>query len=211
MVMIDSPLSTLQQLRSQLEGLKLALTPILEGGTLERLTLALENSNEPGSSKLTGRLHSAQLQSSLAYVLLDLVWILLKLNGSDTHSHPVTEELNRVQRYLLKVHQADNDHVEEQRQAPAVDAQKGDRFIKGALGKRTIFAEDGTVESVVDAGTSDADKSPSARNEEQARRGQAQWKGERSDGNDRKKARHSEDADESAKTRSKKREKGKEK
>lgn len=150
MATLQSPAAKLATLRSQLEDLNEALKPVLQKESLASLTTALESFNEPGSSKLTGRLQSAQLQSSLAYVLLDLVWILLKINGTDPHAHPVTEELKRVQEYLIKVHKADKEPVDSQRDAPPVDAEKASRFIKGALGKRTIFAEDGTIEKIVD-------------------------------------------------------------
>ena len=158
---LKSPAPTLTQLRTSLEGLQGALSP-LSAGSLEALAAQIEECNDDG------KLQSAQLHVSLAYVVLDLVWILLKVAGVDPLTHPVTGDLQRVQEYLTKVHKVSKRQdtlggEEEQGQArdgPApVDKGKVGRFLRHALGaaasgKRTIFADDGSVERIVDAGTS---------------------------------------------------------
>lgn len=151
---LKSPAPTLVQLRTSLENLRKSLDPVT-AEPLEALTLQIEEANRDG------KLQSAQLYVSMAYVVLDLVWILLKVSGVDTLSHPVTADLQRVQEYLTKVHkvskrQSQDEEEESERPAP-VDKAKVGRFLRhalgvGASGKRTIFADDGSIERVVDAG-----------------------------------------------------------
>jgi len=159
---LKSPAPTLAQLRNSLSSLRKSLDPVLLE-PLDALTLQIEESNQDG------KLQSAQLYVSMAYVVLDLVWILLKVSGTDTVSHPVTADLQRVQEYLTKVHKAskgkDQEGDKEQEEKPApVDKAKVGRFLRHALGtaasgKRTIFADDGTIEKVVDAGPSEREES----------------------------------------------------
>lgn len=167
---LKSPAPVIKRLRSLLQDLNASLDPITSQ-PLDQLTTTLENrtkteSNSKDDVILTGRLESAQLQSSLAYILLDLVWILLKVHGTDPISHPVTAELKRVQQYLEKVHKTDKNLIatngKQSGSAPEIDQGKASRFIKGALGsnsgsrstgKRTVFAEDGTVERIVPVGS----------------------------------------------------------
>ncbi|UZJ51882.1 hypothetical protein CBS101457_001202 [Exobasidium rhododendri] len=156
---LKSPAPTLSQLKVSLKNLRKSLDPVIDG-PLEALTLQIEEANQDG------KLQSAQLYVSMAYVVLDLVWILLKVSGIDPVSHPVTADLQRVQEYLTKVHniskrgigQADDEKGAD-KPAP-VDHAKVARFLRHALGtaasgKRTIFADDGSVERIVDAGTNE--------------------------------------------------------
>lgn len=153
---LKSPAPTLAQLQSSLKRLQIALDPLL-AQSLESLTDTIEQVHSSN-----GKLQSAQIHVSMAYVVLDLVWILLKVSGVDPTSHPVTSDLVRVQEYLQKVHKISNrsnqdkEEKEAQEKAGPVDTAKVGRFLRHALGtaasgKRTVFAEDGTVEKVVDA------------------------------------------------------------
>ena len=173
---LKSPAPIIKQLRSLLQDLNESLDPVTSQ-SLEKLTNTLESRTKASTSSsneviLSGRLESAQLQSSLAYVLLDLVWILLKVDGTNPASHPVTAELKRVQQYLEKVHKMDSNIIAANGQQSSsshshqIDQAKASRFIKGALGsnnakrstgKRTVFAEDGTVEKVVPVGSEEAE------------------------------------------------------
>lgn len=155
---LKSPAPTLVQLRSSLSTLQTALDPVL-AQSLEVLTASIEEGNQDG------KLQSAQMYVSLAYVVLDLVWILLKVSGVDPVSHPVTEDLKRVLEYLQKVHRLSNGNGDEQQEAvkvkPApIDKAKVGRFLRHALstpgqGKRTVFAEDGSVQKIVVGGDSE--------------------------------------------------------
>lgn len=170
---LKSPAPIVKQLRSLLQDLNKSLDPVTSQ-SLDKLTNTLESRTKAGSSSndviLTGRLESAQVQSSLAYILLDLVWILLKVNGTDPASHPVTAELKRVEQYLKKVHDMDKNVIaanfKNDQSSHRIDQGKASRFIKGALGsnngnqstgKRTVFAEDGTVQKVVPVGSEEAE------------------------------------------------------
>lgn len=155
---LKSPAPIIKQLRSLLQDLNESLDPVTSQ-SLEKLTNTLESRTKASTSSsneviLSGRLESAQLQSSLAYVLLDLVWILLKVDGTNPASHPVTAELKRVQQYLEKVHKMDSNIIAANGQQSSsshshqIDQAKASRFIKGALGsnnakrstgKRTVF------------------------------------------------------------------------
>jgi exosome complex protein LRP1 len=151
---LKSPAPTIVQLRSSLASLQTALDPVL-AQSLEALTTSIEEVNRDG------KLQSAQMYVSLAYVVLDLVWILLKVSGVDPASHPVTEDLKRVLEYLQKVHKLSNGKGDEQQEVkdrPApIDKGKVGRFLRHALGtsaqgKRTVFAEDGSVQKIVIGG-----------------------------------------------------------
>ena len=67
-----SPLPTLQAVSSSFAALQEVLEPLLGEHTLEAITQTLQEREDP--SDLEGRLDSARLQVSVAYVLLDLVW-----------------------------------------------------------------------------------------------------------------------------------------
>ena len=173
---LKSPAPTVAQLRSSLKNLQKALDPIT-AQSLESLTSQIEEQQrkQTGSTSSNGKLQSAQLNISLAYVILDLVWILLKTSAVDTVPHPVTNDLLRVQEYLTKVHNVSKRHeekeqiggeiggekTEEDEERPgAVDKGKVGRFLRHALGvaakgKRTVFADDGSIQKVVEAGRSE--------------------------------------------------------
>jgi exosome complex protein LRP1 len=193
---LKSPAPTIKKLRSLLRDLNDSLDPITSQ-SLEKLTSNLESGTKAGTSSndvvLTGRLESAQLQSSLAYILLDLVWILLKVNGTDPTSHPVTAELKRVQQYLEKVHKIDKNLIaanfKNNQQSTShshhIDQAKASRFIKGALGsnsgnpttgKRTVFAEDGTIQKVVPVGSEEAEPETKDESRKGAEKGETEDK-----------------------------------
>lgn len=159
---LKSPAPIVAQLKATLKDLQIALDPVT-AQSIESLKSKIEESSKQNG----GKLQSAQMYVSLAYVILDLVWILLKVSGVDPKTHPVTNDLVRVQEYLKKVHTASKRHeqkqpgsaeMEENKPAP-VDRAKVGRFLRHALGtpasgKKTVFAEDGTVSEVVEAGKS---------------------------------------------------------
>lgn len=157
---LKSPAPVLAELKKLLSGLEEVLKPLLTRN-FSSLTAELESRTKTVHDRTvhSGKLESAQLQASLAYVILDLVWIMLKVDAKDPNGHPVAAELKRVQGYLEKVHKLDSENPGkgEAHPAPAVDREKAARFIQGALGKRTIFAEDGSVQRVVDAGEEEQD------------------------------------------------------
>lgn len=161
---LKSPAPTLTQLQTSLKSVRTALGPVL-AQSLESLTNTIEEINSSD-----GKLQSAQMYISIAYVVLDLVWILLKVSGVDPTTHPVTSDLVRVQEYLEKVHKIslrnsqDEEEEEEVQEKPGpIDKAKVGRFLRHALGtaasgKRTVFAEDGTVERVVDVNDQEKEK-----------------------------------------------------
>jgi exosome complex protein LRP1 len=150
---LKSPAPTVAQLRASLKSLQTALDPVM-AQSLEELTSSIEESNKDG------KLQSAQMYVSMAYVILDLVWILLKVSAIDPVTHPVTNDLKRVSEYLHKVHgvstgEEQKEEVKENR-AP-IDKGKVGRFIRHALGttaqgKKTLFGDDGSVQKIVEAG-----------------------------------------------------------
>ena len=74
---LESPLPSLQSLSASLQDLRRHLHPLLQQ-PLENVIGKLEQGSSAGgessSTALDGRLDSAKLQVSIAYVLLDLVW-----------------------------------------------------------------------------------------------------------------------------------------
>ncbi|PWZ01438.1 hypothetical protein BCV70DRAFT_198867 [Testicularia cyperi] len=153
----QSPLPTLQSLSASFGDVQTLLEPLFFY-KYEQLSSALQaNSSAPALSaasdsndELRGRLDAARMQVSAAYVLLDLVWILLKIKGIDHTSHPVMQELERVKSYFKKIQSAQAKEKEEESQ-PKLDKSAAGRFIRAALvcaapeslqGKHTKFDED---------------------------------------------------------------------
>nr|QBH67513.1 DNA-binding protein C1D [Ustilago esculenta] len=148
-----SPLPTLQSLSSSFSDLSTILQPLLSHN-YEQLNAALQanSSNaQKTEDELHGRLNAARMQVSVAYVLLDLVWILLKTKGVDPTNHPIMQELERVKSYFGKIKSVqDNEKEPEQEKGLKVDRSAAGRFIRAALagepgstpGKHTKFDDD---------------------------------------------------------------------
>ncbi|CAD6892459.1 unnamed protein product [Tilletia controversa] len=125
----------------------------------EDLLATIESSSSTDNDNpLTPRLHAARLNASLAYLILDSLWILMKTRGINIPAHhPLHIELERARLYLDKVKRASQpEHRREH--DPVMAAQVGNqrrldtgpagRFIKAALasqpkGTLTRFADDG--------------------------------------------------------------------
>lgn len=97
------------------------------------------------------------MQVSVAYVLMDLVWILLKTKGVDPTNHPVMQELERVKSYFGKIKRVQENEKEPESEKGAgtrVDRSAAGRFIRAALagepgstpGKHTKFDDDSNAE-----------------------------------------------------------------
>ncbi|KDN53321.1 hypothetical protein K437DRAFT_98670 [Tilletiaria anomala UBC 951] len=82
--------------------------------------------------ELAGKLDAARLHASIAYVLLDLVWIYLKTKGVDPATHPVMPELERVKGYFHKIKHAQDSESREARSN--LDQSAAARFIRHAIG-----------------------------------------------------------------------------
>lgn len=158
----QSPLPTLQALSASFTELSTILQPLL-AHNYEALNTALQaNSSasastqtdaaDKGVDELHGRLDAARMQVSVAYVLMDLVWILLKTKGVDPTNHPVMQELERVKSYFGKIKRVQDDEKEpkEEQKGSRVDKSAAGRFIRAALagepgstpGKHTKFDDD---------------------------------------------------------------------
>ncbi|CAO1619522.1 unnamed protein product [Sympodiomycopsis kandeliae] len=142
---LPSPLPTLQSLTASLQQLRTVLHPLLQT-RFDTLLADLEN-HQQDQSTLTGRLDSAKLQVSIAYVLLDLFWIHLKLTGKDPFQHQVHSDLSRVKSYFAKIkacQENGNNHTPEvvhpsTHGRMGVDREAAERFIKSAIGTHTKF------------------------------------------------------------------------
>ncbi|SPO42610.1 related to LRP1 - nuclear exosome-associated nucleic acid binding protein [Moesziomyces antarcticus] len=158
----QSPLPTLQALSASFTELSTILQPLL-AHNYEAINTALQaNSSasastqpdaaEKGEDELHGRLDAARMQVSVAYVLMDLVWILLKTKGVDPTNHPVMQELERVKSYFGKIKRVQDDEKEpkNEQKGSRVDKSAAGRFIRAALagepgstpGKHTKFDDD---------------------------------------------------------------------
>ncbi|PWN27225.1 hypothetical protein BDZ90DRAFT_220729 [Jaminaea rosea] len=191
---IQSPLPTLNELSTALKQLQSTLDPLMArplADTLAKLQAAqptqptqMDNSNGSSSSSSSSshRLDSAKLQTSIAYVLLDLVWIHLRLKGVDPHSHPVAAELKRVQGYFQKIRNVQQAGPggggasrgiagEEGQQRMRLDGAAAKRMVKGAIadqhnGKHTKF---GAEQSAIVAPVKEAATTSNAAKQKQKR------------------------------------------
>ncbi|CAO1615470.1 unnamed protein product [Parajaminaea phylloscopi] len=108
---LDSPSGTLKALSEGLTALESTLRPLLDRplqDTIAQLERGSSTASRPGNEEssgngLEGRLDAAKLYTAAAYVLLDLVWMQLKVGGQDVAAHPVTAELERVKGYFAKI------------------------------------------------------------------------------------------------------------
>lgn len=153
----QSPLPTLQALSSSFTELNTILQPLLShnyGSLNSALQSNSSSTKENTEDELHGRLDAARMQVSVAYVLLDLVWILLKTKGVDTKDHPVMQELERVKSYFGKIKSVQDKEKEPAgEQSVKVDRSAAGRFIRAALagepgttqGKHTKFEEETPV------------------------------------------------------------------
>ncbi|SJX60624.1 related to nuclear regulator [Sporisorium reilianum f. sp. reilianum] len=149
----QSPLPTLAALSASFTDLTSTLQPLL-AHNYEQLNAALQAnsaSTDNADDELHGRLDAARMQVSVAYVLMDLVWILLKTKGVDTTNHPVMQELERVKSYFGKIKRVqENEGEKAEEKGARVDRSAAGRFIRAALagepgstpGKHTKFDDD---------------------------------------------------------------------
>ncbi|SYW83557.1 related to LRP1 - nuclear exosome-associated nucleic acid binding protein [Ustilago bromivora] len=128
-----SPLPTLQTLSSSFTDLSNILQPLL-AHNYEQLNSALQanssTTQNASEDELHGRLDAARMQVSVAYVLMDLVWILLKTKGVDPTNHPVIQELERVKSYFGKIKR-----VQDNEKEPAAQGEKGTKVDRSAAGR----------------------------------------------------------------------------
>ncbi|SPO20256.1 related to LRP1 - nuclear exosome-associated nucleic acid binding protein [Ustilago trichophora] len=155
----QSPLPTLQALSSSFTELNSILQPLLSH-EYTQLNSALQSNSSTADKledELHGRLDAARMQVSVAYVLMDLVWILLKTKGVDPTNHPVMQELERVKSYFGKIKRVQENEKEPENEKGAgtrVDRSAAGRFIRAALagepgstpGKHTKFDDDSNAE-----------------------------------------------------------------
>lgn len=74
---LESPLPSLQSLSTSLQDLQRYLHPLLQqrfADVIGKLEQGSSAGGESSATSLDGRLDSAKLQVSIAYVLLDLIW-----------------------------------------------------------------------------------------------------------------------------------------
>ncbi|CDS00150.1 related to nuclear regulator [Sporisorium scitamineum] len=164
----QSPLPALQALSSSFTDLTAILQPLL-AHNYEQLNAALQSnsSQDNAGDELHGRLDAARMQVSVAYVLMDLVWILLKTKGVDPTNHPVMQELERVKSYFGKIKRVQEDEKEPE-QGAKLDRSAAGRFIRAALagepgsttGKHTKFDEENETPSEAKATPSQKTASP---------------------------------------------------
>ncbi|PWN52187.1 hypothetical protein IE53DRAFT_385382 [Violaceomyces palustris] len=150
-----SPLPTLRALDSSLSQLDRILQPLLANQSFKTLNEDLQSGSsvqkkerkgnkdgdkeeggkeeEEETNELAGRLDSARMQVSLAYVLLDLIWIYLKTKGIDPTNHPVMSELERVKSYFTKIKSVQDAEGKEQEKHTRLDKSAAGRFIRAAL------------------------------------------------------------------------------
>jgi len=74
-------------------------------------------------------IQAAKLQTVIAYVVYDLIFIYLKTKGINPKSHPVISELDRVKQYFTKIQNAENPP----KRATELDKAAASRFIKHAI------------------------------------------------------------------------------
>ncbi|KAJ3918566.1 Sas10/Utp3/C1D family-domain-containing protein [Lentinula edodes] len=118
--------SRLKVLSSSLTEIEAAITPLLSGErTLPEILLALEP------------LEQAKLQTTLPYLVYDLIFIYLRTRGIDPKTHPVVTELERVRQYFEKIKNAENTPV----RGTQVDKAAANRFIKHAISQAQIDAD----------------------------------------------------------------------
>ncbi|KIY73517.1 hypothetical protein CYLTODRAFT_416893 [Cylindrobasidium torrendii FP15055 ss-10] len=75
-------------------------------------------------------LQQAKLQTTLSYVIHDLVFIYLKSRGIDPRTHPVFGELERVKEYFGKIDKAE---ASNKQRTVTVDKGAAERFITSAI------------------------------------------------------------------------------
>ncbi|KAJ4472522.1 hypothetical protein C8J55DRAFT_147354 [Lentinula edodes] len=118
--------SRLKVLSSSLTEIEAAIAPLLSGErTLPEILLTLEP------------LEQAKLQTTLPYLVYDLIFIYLRTRGIDPKTHPVVTELERVRQYFEKIKNAENTPV----RGTQVDKAAANRFIKHAISQAQIDAD----------------------------------------------------------------------
>ncbi|KAJ3879415.1 Sas10/Utp3/C1D family-domain-containing protein [Lentinula edodes] len=118
--------SRLKVLSSSLTEIEAAIAPLLSGErTLPEILLALEP------------LEQAKLQTTLPYLVYDLIFIYLRTRGIDPKTHPVVTELERVRQYFEKIKNAENTPI----RGTQVDKAAANRFIKHAISQAQIDAD----------------------------------------------------------------------
>ncbi|KAH7881123.1 uncharacterized protein C8R40DRAFT_1076590 [Lentinula edodes] len=139
--------SRLKVLSSSLTEIEAAIAPLLSGErTLPEILLTLEP------------LEQAKLQTTLPYLVYDLIFIYLRTRGIDPKTHPVVTELERVRQYFEKIKNAENTPV----RGTQVDKAAANRFIKHAISQAQIDADAAGVAYPPKASSSTARLTPAS-------------------------------------------------
>ncbi|KAK0550112.1 hypothetical protein OC846_003082 [Tilletia horrida] len=173
---LADPSPVAEALGPQLQSLYDSLGNILPSGSTTKALPSYEeliasvqsSSSNDQSDPLLGRLQAARMHASMAYLVLDAIWILMKTRGiSLSQHHPINAELERARTYLEKVKKASGNDKRERdailaaQEGPQrrVEAAAAGRFIKAALAsqKGTLTKFDDDEEGNVDPSTQDSD------------------------------------------------------
>ncbi|KAL1677690.1 hypothetical protein EV122DRAFT_213710 [Schizophyllum commune] len=103
-------------LNASIDKLETELAPLLDKPLAETLA-----GLEP--------IEKARLQTLLPYIIYDLSFIQLKVNGEDPKTHAVIPELDRVRQYFEKIKKVEDSAPK----PPTVDKDAAARFIKHAI------------------------------------------------------------------------------
>ncbi|KAK7465556.1 hypothetical protein VKT23_005531 [Stygiomarasmius scandens] len=116
--------SKLAVLSASLQELESQLDPLFSQ-TFSETLLALEP------------IQQAKLQTTIPYVVYDLIFIYLKSRGIDPKTHPVIAELDRIRQYFNKIKDAENPPT----RTTQVDKAAASRFIKHAITQAQIDSD----------------------------------------------------------------------
>jgi len=91
------------------------------------LKLLHESSLEELEAKLSP-LERARLELTSAFAMNSLFWMYLYMRGENPREHPIKQEMERIQKHMLKVRE-----VEDKAKAPKLDKDASKRFMRNAL------------------------------------------------------------------------------
>jgi exosome complex protein LRP1 len=114
---VDAKLTLLEEAVTEVET---HLTPLLDSN-LDEIAPNLK------------ALESCELNCSLAYAATSLFFMYLRTQGVDPTSHPVHQEIDRVQSYMKKLRSA-VDAEKEDGQRLRVDSEAATRIVRASLG-----------------------------------------------------------------------------
>jgi len=163
-----------QALSAMIQAIEGMIEPLFQveprqiNSLFERKSVELEEEKGPDVARQVrkqGKLVTARLNVTLAYIVYGLFFMYLKTNGISPTDHQVKQELSRVQTYFKKMKDLETEPVPEKGPGMRLNKEAAQRFISYAVKPRTSNNDENSNNN---SSRSEAEKTPKRKRRDSA-------------------------------------------